>query len=168
VSTGQCSVQDSSHSPGRLKKGMCERHYTRWHKYGDPLHTGRGEEHHGWQGDNAKYIARHQRVWRARGKALGPCHHCGDWDGPFEWALVHDGDQFDVGDYMELCSPCHHNYDHGGERSHYAKLTAEQVREIRTSSDSRKELQARFNVSKATIGRIIRGEGWEGVLHAVS
>lgn len=30
-----CSVNDSECIPGRLKRGMCERHYRRWLKHGD-------------------------------------------------------------------------------------------------------------------------------------
>lgn len=33
-----CSVNDSTHSPrSRLTRGMCDKHYMRWWKYGDPL-----------------------------------------------------------------------------------------------------------------------------------
>lgn len=31
-----CSVEDDSHSPGKLQKGMCSKHYARVWKYGDP------------------------------------------------------------------------------------------------------------------------------------
>lgn len=34
-----CSVIDRSHSPGRLRKGMCRKHYERALKHGDPLAT---------------------------------------------------------------------------------------------------------------------------------
>lgn len=34
-----CIVIDRDHSPGRLRKGMCRKHYERAAKYGDPLMT---------------------------------------------------------------------------------------------------------------------------------
>lgn len=37
VQATACSVVDESHSPGRLARGMCRRHYRRFMKYGDPL-----------------------------------------------------------------------------------------------------------------------------------
>lgn len=34
-----CTVDDRSHSAGRLRKGMCRKHYERALRYGDPLAT---------------------------------------------------------------------------------------------------------------------------------
>lgn len=33
-----CSVADDSHSDGRLRRGMCDKHYRRFVKWGDPLY----------------------------------------------------------------------------------------------------------------------------------
>lgn len=42
-----------------------------------------------------------------------------------------------------------------------AKLTAEQVSEIRASKEANKVLRERFGVSRSTIKRLRRGEGWQ-------
>lgn len=47
-----------------------------------------------------------------------------------------------------------------GERNNQAKLTAEQVREVRSSSASGVELARRFNVSPSAISLIRRNKKW--------
>lgn len=50
-----------------------------------------------------------------------------------------------------------------GERNGYAKLTLEKVRDIRArlaAGERRSLIAAAFNVGKATIGSIARGENW--------
>lgn len=39
VTSMACLVEDVTHSPGRLRKGMCRKHYERAMKHGDPLTT---------------------------------------------------------------------------------------------------------------------------------
>jgi hypothetical protein len=50
-----------------------------------------------------------------------------------------------------------------GERHGRAKLTVEQVREIRASADSQPKAAARYGVSHVLIGKIRRGELWASV-----
>lgn len=47
-----------------------------------------------------------------------------------------------------------------GGNAPWRKLSASQVDEIRTRTDSETSLAAEFNVSRATIGRVRRGESW--------
>lgn len=47
-----------------------------------------------------------------------------------------------------------------GERAHSHKLTASEVRDIRTSALSQKELAARYGVSQAAISDILRRKTW--------
>lgn len=91
----------------------------------------RGAETSQWKGDAIGYRAAHLRLMRWRGQP-SECSSCGA-TGPgrrYEWALRKDAsrvllDDFtsmrgrtfspDPDDYVRLCNPCHHTYDHGGE-----------------------------------------------------
>lgn len=50
-----------------------------------------------------------------------------------------------------------------GERQPMAKLTDEQVREIRASSEPQKALAARFGVDPSTVSLVKSGRTWAGV-----
>jgi hypothetical protein len=50
-----------------------------------------------------------------------------------------------------------------GEKHHDAKLTTEQVREIRVSTESGVTLAKRFNVTRSTISSIRRGKTWKTI-----
>jgi hypothetical protein len=50
-----------------------------------------------------------------------------------------------------------------GPRHHKAKLTADEVREIRQSTATQRVLAAQFNVSQATVFYIRRGVTWKSV-----
>ncbi len=50
-----------------------------------------------------------------------------------------------------------------GEKASKAKLTAQQVEEIRSSSDSHRSLGRRYGVAHSVIGGIKRGEYWRAV-----
>lgn len=46
MSIVSCPVEDVTHTPGRLRGGMCQKHYQRFRKYGDPtLVNKRGGKH---------------------------------------------------------------------------------------------------------------------------
>jgi hypothetical protein len=73
-----------------------------------PPHPGLGAEHHSWIGDRAGYIARHQRVYRSRGKATSCV-----WGCPatlYHWANL-TGDVLDPDDYASMCPRCHARFD---------------------------------------------------------
>jgi hypothetical protein len=75
------------------------------------------------------YIGAHQRVWRAKGKAVN--YRCVKCSGPAaDWAYTHDnpcpnewvspqGYKYsgDIKRYQPMCHPCHVRYD-GAERTH--------------------------------------------------
>lgn len=50
-----------------------------------------------------------------------------------------------------------------GERSHYAKLTLEQVLEIRESDETHEALGHKYGVSRECIGRVLRNQSWAHV-----
>lgn len=53
--------------------------------------------------------------------------------------------------------------DHRGERNWAAKLTAEQVREIRQSTETRRDLAKRLGVSAGIVGAVLSGDTWRHV-----
>ena len=65
-------------------KGLCERHYRALLVYGDPA-LSRGPR---WRGDEIDYVAAHNRVYAANGKAT---EHACAWCGKAanEWAYDH-------------------------------------------------------------------------------
>ena len=70
-----------------------------------------GEKHPNWKGNEVKYFAAHQRVYKARGKA-SHCEICGPTCTSlrFEWANV-SGIHHDINDYISLCKSCHNKFD---------------------------------------------------------
>lgn len=75
-----------------------------------------GAKNHVWTGDNATYLAAHQRVYRARGKA-SHCEHCGASDDRmYHWANV-SGNYLDVSDFIQLCVSCHRKFDAGKRKA---------------------------------------------------
>jgi len=48
-----------------------------------------------------------------------------------------------------------------GELNAQSKLTADQVREIRASTETRKQIAARLGVSPSTIGAVRQGRNWK-------
>ena len=72
-------------------------------------------------------------------------------------------DPRDVYNYRPLCVPCHKRLDHGGDKSHNAKLTWEQVEEIRALRYvglSIPRLAKMYGAGESTICRIVRMETW--------
>lgn len=98
---------------------------------------------------------------------LGPCP-----DGQ----IVHHRDHNPLNSHvsnLEYASPSAnaiYGYRHGNRRSQqgdtspHAKLTPEQVQEIRASSGTQRSLASRYGVNPSTIGRIRRGESWTNVV----
>ena len=113
------------------------------------------------------YIARHARMRKIRGRARDlPCVDCG---GPArEWSQRRDTDGLDPFDYDPRCPPCHRAYDGhklrpgSGESNHNAKLTWEQVREIRALRGTvpHRVLAERYGVSRPVISRLLEGAMW--------
>jgi hypothetical protein len=75
-----------------------------------------GPNNPAWKGDDAGYLAMHERVYRARGSAsVYPCEHCGDAERKHHWASV-SGNYADVNDFIPLCVPCHSTFDCANRR----------------------------------------------------
>lgn len=68
-----------------------------------------GDRNSRWTGGAAGYIAQHQRVYVALGRAADrECSVCGDR--AREWANL-TGDYADTYDYAAMCARCHRRYD---------------------------------------------------------
>jgi hypothetical protein len=98
----------------------------------------------------------------------GVCEECGA-EAETEYSLIH-GRQVSRRreDYRELCKPCHHGYDTGGERSLNAKLTEANVRDLRVRFDDGQgepiEVLAReYGVSPAAAYRAATRKSWRHV-----
>lgn len=103
-----CSVTGCGKT-GTLTRGMCEMHYTRWQRHGDPQFVlGKGVP----RTDSPGYFAKHNRVKKARGRAsqflcAGCCGGRAE-----DWATVHGTEGLDVWhDYVALCTRCYLQYD---------------------------------------------------------
>jgi hypothetical protein len=118
-----------------------------------------------------EYGACHMWLFRHHPKT-GVCDFC-DTTGRTDYALKR-GRRYsrDRGDYHELCRECHGRYDRGGQRAEHAKLTDDQVREIRArytpqcggrgrkNPNSQRGLAQEYGVSPGTIQQIVEGRKW--------
>ena len=104
-----CRVEGCE-KPPPFSRGLCEAHYAKLLRYGDPE----------WRFNpkpmsEVGYIARHDRVRRARGKATEyRCVRCSAQ--AVNWAWIHGEDPADLDSYMPMCRACHMKYDLGPER----------------------------------------------------
>jgi hypothetical protein len=103
---------------GRIRRFLCDTHYKRWQRYGDPLHVPvqprppRGEAHPRWKGWNdLSYGGQHDRVERERGFASRcSIFQCSTGSTHYEWANI-SGQYKDVGDFIEMCKIHHAAHD---------------------------------------------------------
>lgn len=123
---GPCSVEGCNGID--KNKGMCEMHATRVKRHGDPhafthqrdRSLPRGEANNFWTGNNASYVAVHQRLRSSRGSASTyACIDCGGR--AWQWSYDHadpDERESPVGTYsvksehyVPRCTPCHKKFD---------------------------------------------------------
>lgn len=105
------------------------------------------------------------------------CEACGRTDDEvrYEWANL-SGKYLNIEDYARMCQPCHINYDDSatkGMNQPTAKLTDDDVREIRArfgarkkwqrGGDTQESLAEEFGVDQALIWRIVNGKAWTHV-----
>jgi hypothetical protein len=79
-----------------------------WHYPGRTPPVKRGAESHNWVGDQAGYVARHQRVYQIRGKADRCVWGC--QANRYNWANM-TGDVLNPDDYAPMCQRCHRRFD---------------------------------------------------------
>lgn len=63
-----------------------------------------------YKGDDATYLGKHLRVYRAWGKAH-TCEACGRTEGQVDWANISRTYQEARSDWVMLCRSCHVKYD---------------------------------------------------------
>lgn len=163
--------------------GWCSKHYQRWRKTGDPLQVRdrpSGGEHHSWTGDQVGYNDMHARVRRTRGPASEyTCVGCGnradDWsydaNDPDE-LVAKEGQaagmrySLDPEHYEPRCKKCHTRYDRAGSKNVNAKLTEDDVREIRrraAAGETHAALALEFGISPGNVSNIIARRAWAHV-----
>jgi hypothetical protein len=157
-------------------KGMCQKHYRRWKKYGDAMAIGfpggRGEFRREDDGKGLTYLGQHRRIEAARGFPSS-CEICDENDPSikYEWAFNNSGDRNNVNDYVRLCVQCHKNFDSflmpRGEEHWNSKVTEDIVREIRylyrNGPNSYRRLAKAFGISVMTVSDIVRYKTWAHV-----
>lgn len=111
--------------------GLCDKHWIRWKRHGDPGVVLKplpvvGERNGNWTGEEATYEAAHQRLRKARGRAAS--HSCVDCGGPAQqWSYTRDdpnertdesGDHAGmpfslnvIDHYAPRCISCHKKFD---------------------------------------------------------
>lgn len=169
--------------------GYCRNHYERLRKYGDPLAGGRSLCP---RGAPARWIAEHVNdgygeclIWPfqrdkdgyAAGSRGRPCRiMCEKVNGPPPSKRHVSAHSCGKG-HLGCIHPKHlrwatqqeniddkfsHGTNQAGERHNLAKLTREQVEEIRglRGSMTQGEVAAMFSISKSNVGMIQRGQTW--------
>lgn len=68
-----------------------------------------GKNNTRWKGEDAGYIAQHQRIYTVRGKAAACVWGC--QSNHYDWANL-TGDYKDIWDFAAMCRECHSSYDH--------------------------------------------------------
>ena len=97
---------------------MCNLHWQRWKRHGDPNIIKRGG---GWVGDLANYHTAHKRITAERGSAgEHTCRNCGVIAAHWAYDGLDDAERLDerglafsldADHYMPLCVSCHRQYD---------------------------------------------------------
>lgn len=79
----------------------------------------KGEKHYLWKGDDAKYCAIHNWLYRRLGKPRY-CEHCKDSKlrhRQYQWANVSRTYKRELSDWIRLCVKCHKKYDKNNPRT---------------------------------------------------
>jgi|JI10StandDraft_1071094.scaffolds.fasta_scaffold24942_9 hypothetical protein len=112
-----------------------------------------------------EYKAIHQKLFWQRGRASdNQCTDCDD--NAQDWSHRHDTDALDLINYDPRCKSCHRKYDYSKYGNHRAKLTDDQVREIRqkySSGSTRKELSKEYGIAPSTAANVALGIKYKNV-----
>lgn len=112
----------------------------------------KGERSGAWKGVNAGFVPIHLKLNRDLGKA----NHC-EFNSlhistTFHWANKNHSISRNPNDYISLCAKCHTKFDSDYRMSQgKGKLTNDQVKEIRLSSENNYKLGIKYGVSNQYI-----------------
>lgn len=174
-------------------RGWCCAHYARWRKHGDPLGGGTtpGEPLRFYQEVVVPYDGNDCLIWPygKDGKGYGRLHHegrqhivsrliCEEANGPPP-TPKHEAAHSCGNGHLGCCAKSHLRWDtaagnladeliHGtrtrGERHFRAKLTADDVREIRRlwagGAVLQREMAVKFNIRESSVTNIIARRSW--------
>lgn len=116
-----------------------------------------------WGTPKYKYV--HNRLRSVRGLASdSKCVDCEDW--AKDWSYIHGKDPMDIMGYVARCQSCHRKYDYSVEGNHRAKLTEDQVREIRfkyANGSTRKQLAIEYGIAQSTAANVALGIKYKNV-----
>ena len=178
-----CSIENCGRSA--IARGWCREHYYRWRRNGDPLG---GRASHGrpmrWIEDHASYQGSECLTWPFRRGGRGyayisnepasrrmcelahgaapsaahqAAHSCGNGHlgciNPrhLRWATKQDNERDKIA----------HGTLRVGRQLPWAKLTEDQVREIRRLKEcSHSQIAKQFGVSRSLVGQVIQGKIW--------
>lgn len=127
-----------------------------------------GERHPQWKGNDAGYVALHQRVYARRGKADRCVWGC--VAKRYDWANL-TGDYTDVNDYAMMCRSCHRRFESATQAMEPgfratrrdAKLSVQIVQEARerkARGATYAELAREYGVHWSTLRAAIIGTEW--------
>lgn len=134
-----------------------------WFWTGCRLKRNNGQESYGQIRIGRKIIYAHRMAWELTNGPIPDnieiCHTC---DNP----ICVRPDHLFKGTHSENMNDAknkHRLWTKSGENHYAAKLTIEQVKQIRLSNLSQKKLALLFNVSPSAIHFILNGRNWKGV-----
>lgn len=185
---GACTIEEcSSHA---IARGYCSKHYTRWQRYGDPntLHklpngTLRKwiEEHSLYEGDeclkwpfaiNEGGYAQMSGCVPSRlmckirhGAPPTSSHHAAHSCGKGKFGCINPNHLYWATPLQNISDKKKHGTQPTGEKVYSAKLTNQQVREIRELAKvlPRHRIAAKYDVSGSCIESIINGRRWRHI-----
>ena len=144
-----------------------EQPYCSWACYLEKKETPKGADHHSWKGDDVGYWGKRGRTQKAI-QGVRPCAVCGKPNSD-RHHINRDIDDNRPENIRFLCRK-HHAQTHAsegdvvhGERNGQAKLTADQVREIRRQISAGRtdlEIAQDFPVTDSAIYSIRLGHSW--------
>lgn len=174
-----------------LSRGMCRAHYWRVHRHGDPhvLMKARSKDLiHFYEEVALKYEGTECLIWLYGGRdgygqmtkngrrGLVTRFLCEDVYGPPpspEYHAAHSCGKGHIGcvakSHLRWATPAENQADRilhdthmRGERSHFAKLTEDQVKEIRSlrGKETQEAIAKRFGIAFQHVSKIHRGETW--------